>query len=209
LEITLAPPADPPKDVGDYYTGAPVQGFPAGVDIRDASVDANLRVMLQPTTGVPAELSDWVAEGELLLWISLYDPVPDPPSVVTDWLFALDLDGVLTTGRPPGTRRIDPDLGDEVAIGVSYNDVTRKYEPYFLVWDPALVDWSSQPEVPRFILSESRTLIGLALPLEALKQSVEQISGVTIVPEAVKGRAGVTSRAGEQRVIDFYPELPD
>ena len=179
------------------------------MDIRDASVDANLRVVLQPTTGVPAELSDWVAEGELLLWISLYDPVPAPPSVETDWLFALDLDGDMTTGRPPGTRRIDPDLGDEVAIGVLYSDVTRKYEPYFLVWVPAEIDYAPQPEVPRFILSESRTLIGLALPMETLKQSVERITGVTLVPEAVKGRAGVRSSAGEQRVIDFYPELPD
>jgi len=58
-------------------------------------------------------------------------------------------------------------------------------------------------------VDESRTLIGLALPLETLAQTVAQITDVTLVPEAVKGRAAVLSYAGEQAVIDFYPDLPE
>jgi hypothetical protein len=49
----------------------------------------------------------------------------------------------------------------------------------------------------------------LALPLEALTQTVAQVTGVTIVPEAVKGRAAALSQVEGQKVIDFYPDLPD
>jgi hypothetical protein len=38
---------------------------------------------------------------------------------------------------------------------------------------------------------------------------VAQITDVTLVPEAVKGRAAVLSYAGEQAVIDFYPDRPE
>jgi len=209
LEATVPSPADPRGDVGIYESGAPVEGVPAGVDIRDASVGTDLRVVLQPTEGVPAELSGWAAEDEVLLWISLYEPVPDPPTVFTDWVFMLDLDGDVATGRPAGEVRANPDLGYEAAIGVSYNDASGKYESYFLVWNPAQANLVPQSEEPRFTLSEARTLIGLALALETLTQSVAETTNVTTVPEDVKGRAAVQSRAGGQRVIDFCPDRPD
>ena len=121
----------------------------------------------------------------------------------------LDVDGDIATGRPAGEVRVNPDLGYEAAIGVSYNDASGKYEPYFLVWDPTQANLALQPEEPRFILNEARTLIGLALPLETLMQSLARTASVTFVPEAVKGRAAVQSRAGGQSVIDFYPDRPD
>ncbi len=204
-EATAPPPTDPQGDVGSYERGSPVEGVPAGVDIRAASVGSDLRVDLQPTTGVPAELTGWATEGEAMLWISLYEPIPNPPPY-TDWLFALDLDGDTATGRPVGSARINPDIGDEAIVGVLYSPASGEYAPYFLVWDPAQGNLTDGPDVVRFILSESRTLIGLALPLETLTQTAAQVAGMTIAPEAVKGRAAVLSFAGEQAVVDFYPD---
>jgi hypothetical protein len=204
-----APPPDPQGDVGTYESGAPVGLPPAGVDIRAASAGPDLRVDLQPTAGVPAELAGWAAEGEILLWIALYEPFPAAPPVYTDWLFALDLDGNPATGRPAGAARINPDLGTEAAIGVSYNLTSATFEPYFWIWDPAQGDWAVGPDVVRLYQNDSRTLIGLALPLETLTQNVAQTTGVTLVPEAVKGRAAALTYTGEQAVIDFYPNRPD
>jgi hypothetical protein len=67
----------------------------------------------------------------------------------------------------------------------------------------------SRPEAPRFLITDSRTLIGMAIPLETLSQIVEQTSSVTIVPEKAKGRAAALSKLEEQTAIDFYPSLPD
>ena len=208
-EPSPTPPSDLQGDVGAYESGAPVEGVPGGVDIRTANIDADQQVTLQPGGGVPSELAGWTAEEEILLWVSLYDPIPDPPAAFTDWVFVLDLDGDATSGRPVGAVRINPDLGYEVAIGISYNDAGGEYEPYFLVWDPTRSALLPQSDRPRFVLSESRTLIGLALPLETLIQTVAQTAGVTLAPEEVKGRVAVVSRAGEQRVVDFYPDRPD
>jgi hypothetical protein len=207
-EPTIPPPADAQGDVGTYTSGAPVESFPAGVDIRAASVAPDLQVGLQPTAEVPAELVGWAAEGEVLLWITLYEPIPNPP-VYTDWLFALDLDGDVATGRPANAARINPDLGDEAVVGVIYDPASGEYAPYFLVWDTAGGSWTDGPDVVRFTLGESRTLVGLALPLETLTQTVAQTTGVTLVPEAVKGRAAVLSFVGEEAAVDFYPDRPD
>jgi len=206
-EPTSLPPADPQGDVETYEGGVPAAGAPAGVDIRAVSAGTDLRVDLQSTAGAPVELADWVAEGEVLLWIELYEPVPDPP-LYSDWLFVLDLDGNTATGRPVGSVRINPDLGDEAVVGALYEPAQAAYAPYFLVWDAAQGNWVDGPDVVRFYLSESRTLVGLALPLDVLTQSVAQAAGVTPVFEAVKGRAAVLSYAGEQAVIDFYPDRP-
>jgi len=203
------PPSDPLGDVGAYASGDPVKRVPDGVDIRAASVGADLQVVLQSTQGVPAELAEWATEDEVLLWISMYSAIPDPPPVFTDWVFVLDLDGDLSTGRPAGSARVNPDLGYEVAIGVSYNDASGKYEPYFLVWDPTKSALVSAPDAPRFALNEARTLIGLSLPLQALTENVEQTAGVPIVTGKVKGRAAAQTRVGGQKVIDFYPDRPD
>jgi len=208
LEAIAPPSADPQGDVGAYESGAPVEGIPAGVDIISASPSPDLHVPLQPAEGVPVELTGWAAEGEILLWIVLHEPIPNPPPVYMNWLFVLDVDGNTATGRPAGSRRINPDLGDEAVIGVSYDPATNSYDPYFLVWDAAQGNWVTGPEGIRYHIDDSRTLVALALPLETLTQSVAQTSDVTLAPEAVKGRAAADSYVGEQRVIDFYPALP-
>jgi hypothetical protein len=203
------PPADTQGDVGTYDTGAAVETPPAGTDIRAASVGPDLRVALQPTADVPASLSGWLAEGEVLLWIALYEPVPDPPEGYTEWLFALDLDGDAATGRPADSARINPDLGMEVALGAYYQPASGEYATYFLVWNPNQGGWAEGPDELRFTIDDSRTLVGLALPLETLTQTVSQTTGVTVVPEAVKGRAAALAGAGAQRAIDFYPDRPE
>jgi hypothetical protein len=208
-EPSSTPPSDVQGDVGTYENGDPVEGVPSGVDIRTASIGADRRVALGATGEVPPELVGWTTGDEVLLWVSLYDPVPDPPATFTDWVFVLDLDGDVTSGRPAGAVRINPDLGYEVAIGVSYSDATGEYEPYFLVWDAARSTLVASSYRPRLFLSESRTLIGLALPLETLTQAVTQTAGVTLAPGKVNGRAAVVSRAGDQRVADFYPDRPE
>ncbi|MDY6875047.1 MAG: hypothetical protein SWK90_02425 [Chloroflexota bacterium] len=205
-EASSTPLSDPRGDVGTYENGSPVEGVPDGVDILAASVGTDLRVVLRPTEEVPAPLAEWATEDEVLLWISLYDPVPDPPTVFTDWVLVLDLDGNMATGRPAGSVRVNSDLGYEAAVGVSYNDAGGEYEPYLLVWDQMNLALVSKPDKPRFVLDETRTLIGLALSLETLTENVEQTTGVTLVPESVKGRAAVQSRAGGQKVIDLYPD---
>ena len=126
-----------------------------------------------------------------------------------DWLFALDLDGDLTTGRPVGAARINPDLGMEVAVGVYYDPTGGNFETYLLIWDSAQGDWAAGPDVVRFTFNESRTLVGLSIPLDTLAQQVSQVAGVAIAPESVVGRAAAVVYTSPEAVIDFYPDLPE
>ena len=214
--VARTPEATPPVtidargDVVTYTSGSPVEAPPAGVDIRVASVGPDRQVVLQPTegAGVPEELAGWAGEEEILLWISLYEPVSDRPPYM-EWLFVLDLDREMDTGRPAGAVRISPDLGYEAAVGVAYDPESGSYEPFFLVWDREQGGLVSGPELPRWTVDEARTTIGFALSLETLRQSVTETTGVTLVPDAVKGRAAALAYEGEKRVIDFYPDLPE
>ena len=143
-----------------------------------------------------------------MLWITFYTPIPDPPPIYMNWLFSLDVDANTATGRPAGSRRINPDLGDEAVIGITYDPAVATYEPYFLIWDSNQANWATGAGQLRWQISETRTVLALALPRETFTQSVQQTSGVTVSPDTIKGRAAADSYAGEQRVIDFYPELP-
>lgn len=201
------PPVDAQGDVGAYDSGAPVAGAPAGVDISAASIAPDLRIALQPAE-VPGALAGWAQPGEAVLWVALYEPIPNPPAAYTDWIFALDVDGSTATGRAPGSARINPDLGDDAVVGVSYDTTSGLYEPYFYVWSTAEGRLVSGSGTVRYFIDGTRTLVAVALPLDALTQSVAQGSGATVVPEAVRGRAAVVSYVGEQRVIDFYPDRP-
>lgn len=212
LSSTSSPTVDPLGDVGTYDTGAPVEHPPAGLDIRSASVASDLHVELEPIVETPPELFDWTKNDELLLWIAFHDPIPVSPTTNIDWLFALDLDGSVATGRPPNSVRINPDLGYEATIGVSYDRTADGYQSFFLVWDPVQGSLMHGPEMPRFGFYRERTLIGLALPLKVLAQTVQQTIGVTVIPEAVRGRAAAVSYEPDSDIpkeIDFYPGLPE
>jgi hypothetical protein len=198
---------DSEGDVVIYGSDNLAEDWPAGLDICSASVAPDLRVHPGATEGLPPELVDWGRDGELVLWMVLCKPIPDPPTVKIDWLFALDVDGNPATGRPPSSVYINPDLGDEAFIGVLYDPVSGRYEPYFQVWDPKQGTLVDRPEVPRFQLDErTRQVIGLALSLETLRQAVEEVTGSVLVPEDVMGRAGAV--AYELLVIDVCPDLP-
>jgi hypothetical protein len=187
-----------------YETEALAASAPVGVDIKAASVRLDdLQVVLQPAAeDVPEELAGWASEGEALIWISLHDPIPDPPAVTTRWIFVLDLDGNTATGRAPGTLKINRGLGDEVAVLLAYSGGTYNVEDW--VWDSASGNWVAGPGGVRHTISDSRTLVALALPLDGFTQAVLQRSGVTVDLEAVKGRVAADAY-GEQRVIDYYP----
>jgi hypothetical protein len=201
--------ADAQGDVGSYETGTPIDSWPTGIDIRAASLSQDLDLTLQPTENVPAELTDWMEEDEALFWISLYEAIPEPPASYANWLFVLDADGDPETGRPAGSARINPDLGDEVAFGVSYNTNTEAFEPYSLVWDTDNGEWATGPEI-RYTFVESRTVVGFALSMEGLGGALSETTGITLTTETVQGRAAAESyTAAGERVIDFYPNLPE
>ncbi len=199
---------DAQGDVGTYETGDPVEAPQTGVDIRDASIAPDLSVTLQPGGDMPAELSDLAAEGDVLLWLSLHEAIPDPPAAYTNWLFALDVDGNTGTGRAAGSARINPDLGDEFVVGVTYNPANGAYEPYTLVWDANAGAWADGPDV-RYKIGESRTTLGFALSLDALTQALADAGGAALANEVVRGRAAAETYVGETRVIDFYPNRPE
>jgi len=201
--------ADPEGDIGAYETGAAVESPPAGIDIAEASLGPDLRVNLEPGDNLPDQLAGFGEEGEIVFWLSLHDAVPDPPPSYMNWLFVVDTDGNTETGRPVGSRRINPDLGDELAVGVSYNTNTSAYEPYSLVWDTEEGAWATGPEV-RYTFGEERSVVGLALSQEALAESVAAAGAAELSPEAALGRAAAeTYLADGTRVIDFYPDLPE
>jgi hypothetical protein len=192
-----------------YNSGEPVETAPPGTDIQTANIGDDLRFVLSAgAQGAPPELAEWVKPDEMLFWMRLYKPVPDPPVWYTEWLFAVDLDGDVATGRPAGSARINPDLGMEAAIGAYYDPAEEAYATYFVVWHPES-GFLTLPEEPRLHLDESRTLIGLALPLERLTQSAADVTGVTAVPDAATGRAAALITTDEQKLIDFIPERPD
>ena len=89
-----------------------------------------------------------------------------------------------------------------MAVLLNYSGGTYAIE--VLVWDNANGSFVNGPGGVRYKISESRTLVALALPLDAFTQAVLQRSGVTVNLDAVKGRVAVDAY-GAQRVIDYYP----
>jgi len=198
--------SDPQGDVETYDDGSPVDDAPAGIDILSTNVGADMHVSLEPDGNTPAELAAWVEEDEMLMWLSLYDPIPLSPTYPMEWLVVLDMDNDVESGRPVGAARINPDLGMEVAVGMFYNPENKTYGTYTLIFDQLGV--TAGPEA-RMYIDDSRTLVGLAVALDPLIQAVEETVGVTVTLDSVIGRAAALHGAGEDRVIDFFPERPD
>lgn len=191
-------PDDSQGDILTYSGGMPAVSAPVWLDIRSASVGADLRVALQPG-GVPEALAGFAGTGDALVWIVLQNPLPQPPTAELDWLFALDLDGNVATGRPAETAQTRLYIGLGVDAILALRSRGGAYEAYSYIWDAAMGDWTSGP-TPRYMIDGSGTIIGLAVPLDLLSQSAR----VTIVPEAIRGRTGAISYA--LQVVDLYPD---
>lgn len=201
--------ADAEGDIGEYETGEAIESPPTGIDISAASLEPDKSLVLESGDDLPDELADWTEDGEVLFWMSLHDPVLESPSSYMSWLFVVDTDGNTETGRPVGSRRINPDLGDELAIGVSYDANTDAYEAYALVWNTEEESWATGPDV-RYTFGESRTVVGLAISLEALEEAMAEVDAAPLAPDAAQARAAAeTYLADGTRVIDFYPNLPE
>ncbi len=198
---------DAQGDVLTYEGGVPAESVPAGIDIRAASIGPGLSLQLEPSSATPSELLSWVQEGETLLWITTYEPIPD--DVYPYWVFALDTDANTETGRPAGSARINPDMGDEATVNLYYDSNKGEYVAELSVWSPAQGDWVVTTQPVRYIISESRTVIGMALSLDGLTAEVAQTSNVTVVPGNIRARAAALSYAGQESVIDFYPDRPE
>jgi hypothetical protein len=209
-EVPTPEPTQPaflPDGQGDavvYETGDPVDETPAGVDIRVASIGKDLEVTLGIPAEVPGGLADLATEGNMLLWLELYEPIPESPAQRLEWLFVLDMDDDTETGRPAGQRPINPDLGYEVAIGLT--DENGTYSPYVLIWQAG--SWVAGPQAT-YLVDETGTLIGLAVPRDELVAKVSELSGVDTVPDDVKGRLAALAGTGTDRIADFYPDLPE
>lgn len=190
---------DAQGDVTTYQGGAPAVAVPAGMDIRAASVGADLQVVIQTGETVPAALAGFAGEGEVMVWIALYDPLPVVPSAGVDWLFTLDLDGNTQTGRAPDSSAtgIDAGLGDDAVLAMS--SAGGAYSAYWLYWDTAQGQFVTRTDGVRYQIDDSRTLVGLAISSDMLVQ----VAGVTVLPEGMKGRAGVVWY--DQQLVDLYP----
>jgi hypothetical protein len=201
-------PADAQGDVVTYNDALePVEEFPAGIDILVASIGPDMSIPFDAAGEVPDALADWATDDEVLLWIELQDAVPDAPEDRLEWIFVLDVDGDPETGQPAGARPINPDLGYEAAVSLSYNPDNEQYVTYYAVWDAETEGWTTSSEV-RYYIDESGTLIGLAVSRETLIEAVAEASGTTVVPGSVLGRAAALAGQGAERIADFYPDLP-
>jgi len=200
--VVLAPD-DPQGDVRTAAGGVPA-AVPVGVDIRSASVASDLSVVLQPSAAdVPEGLAGFAGEGDVLVWIQLYEALPAVSTADIDWIFALDLDGSATSGRPAGSSQtgIDAGLWDDAVLALDGD--ASGYSTYFLYWDAGSNVYQVGANEVRYRIDDSRTLIGLAIPYDTLARSV----ALTIVPGAAKGRAGaVVYSQGVVDMVDLHPE---
>jgi hypothetical protein len=90
-----------------------------------------------------------------------------------------------------------------VAILLTYSGGNYAIEAW--VWDIASNQFTTGPGGVRYTISDSRTLVALAFPLDTWTQSVLQHSAVTVDLEAVKGRIAVDTFPNDPRMIDYYP----
>jgi hypothetical protein len=201
-------PADAQGDVVTYDDALDsVEEYPAGIDILVASIGPDSSVPFDAAKDVPDALADWSTDDELLLWVELQEALPDLPEDKLEWVFILDVDGDTETGRPAGARPVNPDLGYEAAVSLSYSPDNEQYVTYYAVWNAETGGWITSSEV-RYFVDDSGTLIGLAVSRQALTEAIAEASGTTVVPGSVLGRVAALAGQGAERVADFYPDLP-
>ena len=187
---TLAPAVclDRSGDLARYDTLTPVTATVPGADLARASFDA---------------------ETSLILWMTLYQPVPDAPDVERFWLFALDTDGDRATGRPLGDGAINPDIGVEVTIGVTWSpELGPEPEPYIFIWNADTGTSDRRTEGVEASFSRARDAVFLRIELDLLARLVSEFSGTVPDWDRMIVRAGTLAMTDEGMVVDFCPDLP-
>jgi hypothetical protein len=161
---------------------------------------------------LPPGVAEQVAgvEGEnLVLWTTLHASVPLTPTQLAYWLFALDTDADLATGRPVGDGAVNPDLGAEVTVGV-YSDPANdvRFAPYLLVWDAELGDMAREPFPMTVAFTPDRKTVILVLPRDPLAELIGTRAGAEADWELLRGRAATLAGTESGLVVDFCPDLP-
>lgn len=205
---TNAPPQDVAADVVSLVGGAAIAEPPQGVDIAACNIAGDTQVTRDLP---PATLKIGQTGGQLVIWLALAQPVPESRTLDYHWLASLDVDANAETGRPKGDGYINPELGSEIGVGVFlYPD--GELDPYLYIWDTEAGDWAADSEVPEIAeatLSETRDAVALVLPIVELNEALEEIAGVSLNPNLIKGRvATIASSDTEAAVVDFCPDLP-
>ena len=207
-------PADHPlqdalADITDLAGGVAVASPPAGVDIAVCNLTSETLV-LHELPAPAALLTGTTSSTETLtLWCTLHTPIPAQRTLTYHLLVALDVDGDAATGRPPGDGHINPELGTEIGAGV-FLQPDGELEPYIYAWSSILGDWDGDtPDIVTVQLNAERDGVRLDFPLAELRATVEEISGVTLQLDSLRGRmAVIASSQTEPPVVDFCPDLP-
>ncbi|MGC9356808.1 MAG: hypothetical protein ACP5GX_03030 [Anaerolineae bacterium] len=195
-------------DLLDYETLVPVTLTVPEADIQTTCFDAESHLV----DTLPPEIAEQIAGGRedsLVLWTTLHAPVPITPTRLSYWLFALDTDADLDTGRPVGDGAINPDLGAELTAGI-YSDPGSgiQFQPYLLVWDAAEGDMVRHAFAAELAFTPDRRTIILALPREPLNEVLVEVAQVVPRWEGIVGRAATLASSELGLVVDFCPNLP-
>jgi hypothetical protein len=198
---------DPENDLFDYTTLAPIDDAPLGSDILLACFDADLQLVRTVPPELAGEVGDWNLEENLVLWITLHEPVPQSIDTSISWLFALDTDDDPTTGRPLNTGVINPDIGSEVTVGVRL-DQTGEVYPYIYTWNAATgnSDLTDTGLEARF--STARDAVFIRVPMATLTTLITSSSQTEPNWDSVVGRAAILVVLDDGPAIDFFPERP-
>lgn len=209
---TLTPVAfvnDPAADAVDFNTLTPLTTTLAGVDIQAASFDENGHLLENLPEELATQVADWAPAENLILWMKLQTAVPMKREGAIYWLFALDTDGNLETGRPVGDGQINPDMGAEITLGV-YSDPTDElqFQPYMQIWDQVRAESRRYELTMEVELSPKRDVLFLRVSKAKLTELLAELSYVKPAWEKTIGRAATLFDTGSGLAIDFCPEIP-
>jgi len=206
---TSAALRDESNDLVNSNTLEPAIETPLGSDIETACFDGGLHIVREMEENLSAEIGDWDAAGNLILWMKLYEPIPEVSEQRRYWIFALDTDNNAATGRPVGDGVINPDIGVEITIGVQ-SDPARgiAFEPYMYIWNAQLNDSERRTSDLETRLSSKRDVIFIRVPEDLIAELVRGYSQTEPQWNAIAGRAAALVETSEEIAVDFLPELP-
>jgi len=211
---TPSPPPAPPAfldasgDLINSETLTPATGVPVGSDIQGACFDQDRHLVRT----VPGELmaeAGWDAADSVVLWMTLHEPIPEAIGTDRYWLFALDTDDNIETGRRAGDGLINPDMGVEITIGVRSTPADGdELEPYMFVWNIHTGDSERKTEGVEAHLSTTRDVLLVRVPLGLLTDLIKTLSQAEPDWDRATGRAATLVMTDAGMAADFFPERP-